>query len=100
MKFIVCKCCWKDYYDYRIMTQNGKGHIRVSFFDDEVCISDLYVNESYRHQGIATKLLDKVDTLLEGRQATIIPLEDWEAEWYKKRGYNVKSDGNKYYDNE
>ena len=89
-KLIVIKCQWKDYYDYRIVTTDGKGHVRVSFFSDEVCISDLYVDESCRCQGIGTKLLNKVDELLNGRKATIVPLEDWEAEWYKRRGYVVK----------
>lgn len=92
INLIVCNCNWLNYYDYRIVTLDGKGHVRVSFFDDEILISDLYVNESCRNQGIANKLLNKVDELLDGKKATIVPLEDWEAEWYKRRGYIIKSD--------
>lgn len=91
-ELIVCKCQWEDYYDYRIMTENGNGHVRVSFFDDEICISDLFVDESCRKQGIATALLNKVDELLDGRQATIVPLQDWCKCWYAKRGYTLKQD--------
>lgn len=81
------KCCWKDYYDYRIMTNDGSGHVRVSFIGDKAYISDLYVVESRRRQGIATKLLDEVDKLLEGRLAIVYTDIEWCKEWYSKRGY-------------
>lgn len=86
---IVVKCEWQEYYDYRIMMSNGEGHVRVSFFDDETIISDLYVAEEHRRKGYATILLDKVDELLNGKKATIYPLEEWKREWYEKRGYVI-----------
>lgn len=89
---IVCKCRWKDYYDYRIMLPNGEGHVRVSFFKDEIIISDLFVSEKHRHKGYATSLLDKVDELLNGKHATIYPLEIWQKKWYEKRGYTIYED--------
>ena len=86
---IVCTCNWKDYYDYRIMMPAGEGHVRVSFFKDETIISDLFVDEKYRNKGYATILLNKVDELLNGKQATIYPLEPWQKLWYEKRGYII-----------
>lgn len=91
MKLIVCKCEWKDYYDYRIITEKGEGHVRLSFFEDEIIISDLFVDKTQRNKGIGTTLLDKVDELLCGKKANIVPLESWEKDWYIKRGYIVKS---------
>ena len=86
---IVCECKWKDYYDYRIMMPLGEAHVRVSFFRDETIISDLFVDEKYRNKGYATILLNKVDELLNGKQATIYPLEHWQKLWYEKRGYII-----------
>lgn len=86
---IICKCQWKDYYDYRIMLPNGEGHVRVSFFTDEIIISDLYVSEEHRHKYYATTLLDKVDELLAGKKAVIYPLEEWQEKWYEQRGYII-----------
>ena len=86
---IVCACNWKDYYDYRIMMPAGEAHVRVSFFKDEIIISDLFVDEKYRNKGYATILLNKVDELLNGKQATIYPLEPWQKLWYEKRGYII-----------
>ena len=86
---IVCKCKWKDYYDYRIMMPSGEAHVRVSFFKDETIISDLFVDEKYRNKGYATILLNKVDELLNGKQAIIYPLEPWQKLWYEKRGYII-----------
>ena len=86
---VVIKCQWKDYYDYRIMMPNGEGHVRVSFFSDEIIISDLYVVEEHRHKGYASILLNKVDELLNGKVAVIHPLEEWHIGWYKRRGYVI-----------
>lgn len=90
MKLIVCKCEWEDYYDYRIMSDDGMAHVRVSFFEDEIIISDLFVNKKCRHQGYATALLDEVDRLLDGLDATITPANDWTEKWYLSRGYKIK----------
>lgn len=86
---VVCKCQWQDYYDYRIMMQNGEGHVRVSFFKDKIVISDLFVVEEQRHKGYATILLNKVDELLKGQKAVIYPIEEWHRKWYEKRGYII-----------
>lgn len=66
------------------------GHVRVSFFENEIIISDLFVNKECRNKGYATALLDEVDRLLDGRKASITPLNDWTKEWYLSRGYIIK----------
>lgn len=89
---IVCKCQWKEYYDYRIMMPNGEGHVRLTIYEDEAIISDLYVADEHRHKGYATILLDKVDELLGGQKAFICPLEEWTKIWYERRGYIITKD--------
>ena len=49
----------------------------------------MFVDEKYRNKGYATILLNKVDELLNGKQATIYPLEPWQKLWYEKRGYII-----------
>lgn len=71
------------------MMPSGEAHVRVSFFQNEIIISDLFVDEKYRNKGYATILLNKVDELLNGKQATIYPLEPWQKLWYEKRGYII-----------
>ena len=43
----------------------GAGHVRVSFYPDEVIISDLFVSEEQRNKGYGTSLLNYVDELVE-----------------------------------
>lgn len=89
---IICKCQWEDYYEFHIMFQDGKGHVRLSFFNDGAYISDLYVAEDYRCKGYGTILLNKVDELLNGNKAIIYPILDWHKTWYEKRGYIIGKD--------
>ena len=94
LDFWVCRCDWSDYFDFRIIAEYGKGHVRVSFYPDQVCISDLFVREDYRNKRYGTALLDYVDELIEkfcpvGQDVCITPLTDWEREWYTRRGYKV-----------
>lgn len=91
-EIIVCKCQWIDYYDYRLMYADGTGHARVSLYPDEVIISDLFVVTEERRKGKATKLLDKIDELVAGREISITPLEAWEATWYQSRGYVIEAE--------
>ena len=94
LDFWVCRCEWEDYFDFRIIAEYGKGHVRVSFFPDQIIISDLFVREDYRNKRYGTALLDYVDELIdrfgaEDQVVNIIPLTDWEREWYTRRGYKV-----------
>ena len=89
----VCRCDWDGYFDFRIICMQGAGHVRVSFYPDEVIISDLFVSEEQRNKGYGTSLLNYVDELVEkfgeGKEASISALTDWEKEWYTRRGYKV-----------
>ena len=93
LDFWVCRCDWDDYFDFRIIADCGKGHVRVSFFPDEIIISDLFVGVDKRREGYGTALLDYADKLIkkfgEGKQASISALTDWEKEWYIRRGYKI-----------
>ena len=40
--FCKCRCDWGDYFDFRIICDSGTGHVRVTFYTDEVVISDLF----------------------------------------------------------
>ena len=31
LNFWVCRCNWSDYFDFRIIVDYGRGHVRVSF---------------------------------------------------------------------
>ena len=88
-----CECKWDGYYDYRIICYDGIGHIRVSFYPDQVIISDLYVKEDERRKRYGTALLDYADKLIQklapGKDVCITPLTDWEREWYTRRGYKI-----------
>ena len=96
LNFWVCRCDWGDYFDFRIIADNGKGHVRVSFYPDLVMISDLFVQKDYRNKRYGTALLDYVDGLVDAfgnkKNVRIIPLENWEKDWYESRGYNVVDD--------
>lgn len=89
----ICRCNWEDYFDFRIIADSGKGHVRVSFYPDQVCISDLYVKEDCRNMRYGTALLDYVDGLIQNyapeKEVTIVPLTAWEKEWYTRRGYKI-----------
>lgn len=93
LDFWVCRCDWDDYFDFRIIADCGRGHVRVSFYPDQVCISDLFVREDYRNKRYGTALLDYVDELINtfspGGEVYIVPLTDWEKDWYIRRGYKI-----------
>ena len=93
LDFWVCRCDWDDYFDFRIIADYGIGHVRVSFFPDEIIISDLFISVDKRGKRYGTALLDYADELIkkfgEGKQASISALTNWEKEWYIKRGYKI-----------
>ena len=93
LNFWVCRCNWADYFDFRIIVDYGRGHVRVSFYPDEIIISDLFVREDKRGEGYGTALLDYADELVQkfraGKQASISALTGWEREWYIRRGYRI-----------
>lgn len=90
MEFLKIRCEWKDYYDYRIMANDTSCHARVSFFQDgQIIVSDLFVVKEKRCKGLATKLLNEIDGLVGNREISIVPSNNWQKEWYIKRGYKI-----------
>ena len=45
LNFWVCRCNWSDYFDFRIIVDYGRGHVRVSFYPDEIIISVRFETE-------------------------------------------------------
>ena len=90
MEFLKIRCEWKDYYDYRIMANDASCHARVSFFQDgQIIVSDLFVVKEKRCKGLATELLNEIDMLVGNREISIVPSNNWQKEWYIKRGYKI-----------
>lgn len=91
MKILKIRCEWKDYYDYRLMAEDASCHVRVSFFPDgQIIVSDLFVVKEKRHNGLATKLLNEIENIVGNKEISIVPLYDWQKEWYIKRGYKIE----------
>ena len=89
MKILKIRCEWGDYYDYRLMFKDGSGHVRVSFYPNQIIISDLFVVEKKRKRGRASALLNEVDKMIGSKRAYIVPSCDWVKEWYIRRGYII-----------
>ena len=53
LDFWVCRCDWDDYFDFRVIADYGRGYVRVSFFPDEIIISDLFVGVDKRGKDMA-----------------------------------------------
>lgn len=100
MEFIFCKQNWKDkdgnttVTHIEIMESGGHAHCRVSFYPRENVqyLSNVYVNEYWRREGICTEMLNVVDNHVE-RPNTIVYVEEWAPDYvremYAKRGYIV-----------
>lgn len=88
---------WKDYTSYYIMEHSGHGMVRVTQNDDardEFIISDLYVEEKWRGQGLGEYLLDYAIGLCKRVShggSIAIETSDYSAtfcdEWYQKLGF-------------
>ena len=93
MSIIVCKSQWQDYYTYTLMESNGLGVASVYVENDGVWISNLFVQESFRHQGIATALIDKAlevisnDEVCKSKEVQCMVDERvWLNNFYKRKG--------------
>ena len=100
MEFIFCKQNWKDkdgnttVTHIEIMESGGHAHCRLSFYPRENVqyLSNVYVNEYWRREGICTEMLNVVDDHAE-RPNTIVYVDEWAPayvrEMYTKRGYII-----------
>lgn len=68
MNLIVHQQEWDRYKSNYIMTEDGAGMVRVTCYseDQEACISDLYVQEDKRHQGIGRALIEEAKKQFQG----------------------------------
>ena len=100
MKFIFCQQDWKDkdgnvvVVHTEVMEKNGYAHCRISHYPNENAqiLSNVYVDEKYRHIGICSKMLNAIQCVLK-RPYIIVYVDEWAPEYvrnmYRKRGYVV-----------
>ena len=100
MEFIFSEQDWKD-KDGKIsvtytevMEKNGHAHCRISHYPNEnvQILSNVYVDEKYRHTGICTEMLKAIKGVLT-RPFTIVYVDKWAPEYvrnmYRKQGYVI-----------
>ena len=94
---------WSWGFSYRIIEENGKGTIGVSFYPDDPdgkfgFIKDLVVDPFSREEGIGTQLLHEAEEVIKdegyswARLAVEKNCEPWLLDWYNKEGYIAKDD--------
>lgn len=80
--------------NYHIKDQNGLIIAGINAFScwQMVYISELYVTEAYRHQGIGSIFINKIEEEARARGAIVSHTDtfDWQAkDFYLKHGYEV-----------
>ena len=98
LRFTIFKCDWGQYWDYRIIVSllfKPIGHVRITFYSGhKVCISDLFVDKSFRRKHIGTALLNKADFIINKvdskHRIYICPVNEWVRNWYIKRNYIIQ----------
>lgn len=84
---------WSWGTDWFVMTSDEYGMVRLSLFEGEYSISNLYVDEAHRNQGYATCLLDRCDEIVGSNNVINVRVESKElAEWFLRRDYCVEID--------
>lgn len=85
---------WKNYTSYYIMESNGHAMIRVLQEDDEFELTDFYVEEQYRGQGLGVYMLDYAIGLSKrvANHGTISIVTNYNSaefcdEWYQRVGF-------------
>lgn len=85
---------WHDHKDIYVIDPDGLGMVKISnWIDNETWISNLYVDEDHRRQGIATRLLDEAEKFAEFKPIHIsveVGSPKWLEEFYNRRGYKVE----------
>ena len=85
---------WKYYKSYYLMESKGLAMVRITRDVSEFEISDLYVNENYREQGMGTAILNAAINLCKElsphNKIFITTNKDsspFVDEWYMKLGF-------------
>lgn len=91
---IMHKQIWSFYTSYFIMESNGHAMIRVLQEDDEIELTDFYVEEAYRGQGLGQYMLDHAIELSKSltKHGTISITTNYNSEpfcdeWYQRTGF-------------
>lgn len=100
MEFTFCEQNWKDkdgkivVTHTEVMEKNGYAHCRISHYPNENAqiLSNVYVDEKYRHTGICIKMLKAIKHILT-QPYTIVYVDEWAPEYvrnmYRKQGYII-----------
>lgn len=104
VKFVYHKCTWYWGKTVKIITNDCKGTIRVSFDDEhpaEAIIDSFSVVEDEQRKGIGTELLKEAERIIKERKVVgkIILWAvkgSWTVDWYERNGYIVTDDSDKY----
>lgn len=87
---VIVQKCQMSCTFFKLMEKEGQASCTI-WLDDTPTICDLYVNESHRRQGYATKLLKICEDLVraEGHPGVWLYAEEgsWLVEWYERQGY-------------
>lgn len=100
MRFIVNKQTWRDsnsdtiVIHHVIMESNGIASCRLSLYPYESVqvLSDVYVDEKFRSNGVCSKMLDFVDNNFRERRTLVYVKRDareFIRKMYSKRGYII-----------
>lgn len=91
---IIHKQTWSYYTSYYIMESNGHAMIRVLQEDDEIELTDFYVEEQYRGQGLGQYMLDYAIEFSKSltNHGTISIITNYNSkpfcdEWYQRTGF-------------
>lgn len=96
--FNVVRQDWDGYQSWFISFVNGLASCRLCIYSGtpkEAVVSDLFVHENCRKQGLGTDMLKYCETLAKEQGCYSISLQsdndDWVREWYKRLGFEVES---------
>ena len=87
---IIVQKCRMSCTFFKLMEKEGKASSTI-WLDETPTICDLYVNESDRRQGFATRMLKMCEELVkaEGHPGVWLYAEEgsWLVDWYERQGY-------------
>lgn len=94
-----------SHYNIYVLDNRIKGFINYDLIYDRVEINYIYVNESSRREGIASKLLDDLLVIAKEHKCNNITLEvrtsnNNAIEFYKKNFFKEVTKRDRYYGNE
>lgn len=89
---------WDDYQCWFVISSDCPVSCRLSIYSDapeDAVISDLFVSENCRNQGLGSEILEYCEKFAKEQGCDSISLrsdnDDWVREWYKRLGFKVES---------